>query len=259
MIYSYNTLGIYETKANRQYDNTGNIRVLHHFETNKIPAFQIIVTGTIITASYKLFDINDVQVSTGSVTVENDTNDAGTVYSRLIFLGATLTSKDDGFYYVEITYDASKLYTDVFCWKTDVSEYLKIEATTADISISSLKMNMTGFTYLVYLEVRKNGFREEYDVEEEGDSKTYGNIPYYNSRNHAQEFEITGYRKTLNFLAGLRVVATNGTVTITYKNDSNEIYDIETADTAQNFSYSDILIINWKFKLKDYLQPMNDV
>jgi len=259
MIYSYNTLGVYETKGNRQFDNTGNIRVLHHFETNKIPALQIVVLGTIATASYKLFDSDDVEIATGVMTVENDTREDLTAYSRLIFLGATLTGKEDGFYWIEITYDAQKLYTDMFCWQTDVSEFLKIEATTSDMSIGGFKMNMTNFTYLVYLEVKENGFTEEYEVEEEGVSKTYGNEGSYNSRNHVQQFEITGYRKTLGFLAGLRPVYINGTVTITYKGDINEIYDIETADAAQSYTYSDILIINWKFKLKDYLQARNEV
>jgi hypothetical protein len=505
MIYSYNTLGFYETKGNRQYDNTGNIRVLHHFETNKIPAFQVIVLGTIISASYKLFDIDDVQIATGSVAVENAVREDSTVYSRLIFLGTTLASKDDGFYYMEITYtnsgsysgysalgqtsrdwigmtsapngnvyatvdggdiymqtggtgnfialsqtsrdwrqiaaapngniyavvssgdiymqtggtgnfialsqstrnwygitvaangnayasvntgdiymqtggtgafvalsqttrlwrgmtvangnvyacttlgdiymqtggaddfeallqttrlwhgmaaasngdvyaivlggetyvqrngtgqfvsidDQTELwrditvdaddsiyscvygediyeqtlsaggdnlaYTDVFCWQTDVSEYLKIEATTSNMVIGGFEMNMTGFTYLVYLEVKENGFTEEYPIEEEGKSKTFGDVGYFTSRNHEQQFEITGYRKTLGFLAGLRTVHTNGTVTLTYKNDISEIYDIESPDAAQSYTYSDILIINWKFKLVDYLQTTNKV
>ena len=109
MIYSYNTLGFYITKGNRQYDKTGNIRVLHHFVTNNVPAFQLIVPETVTASSYKVFDINDNQISTGSVTVENDTNEAGTAYSRLIFTGATISSQEDGFYYLEVDYDGTKV------------------------------------------------------------------------------------------------------------------------------------------------------
>jgi len=257
MIYSYNTLGYYETKANRQYDNTGNIKILHHFETNNTPSFQIIVDSTVIVAYYDIYDIDDVWIYTGTVTVENDTNNAGTEFSRLISTGDALSGKDDGFYYIEISYDSNTLYSDVFCWETDVSEYLKIEATTSNMSIGGFENNMTDFTYLVYLE--GTNFTEEYEVEEEGVERTYGNESYFNSRNHVVEYEITGYRKTLGFLSGIRTVGINGTVTVTFDSESYEIYDIGIPEKSSSYNNSSNIIISWKFKLKDYLQVRNNV
>ena len=257
MIFSFNTLGFYSVKVNRQYDNTDNKKFIHHFETNKIPAFQIILDSTITTATYKLYDVDDNEISNGSVTVENDTNDAGTAFSRLIFLGTTLSSKDDGFYYIEITYDGSFIYSDVFCWQTDISGYLKISATTANMAIGGFKMNMDSFTYLIYFDA--DNLTEEFEVKEEGVERTYGDEPYYNSRNHVVEYIISGYRKTYNFIAGLRTVSTNGTVTITFDSETYEIYDIETPEKTSAYSNSDILILSWKFKLKDYLQVRNEV
>ena len=257
MIYSYNTLGFYETKGNRQYDNTGNFRVLHHFETNKIPALQVVIDSTITTATYRLLDIDDTEISTGNFSVENATTEEGTSYSRLIFLGATLTGKSDGFYYLEITYDSNKLYSDAFCWQTDVSDYLKISATTKNMNIGGFELNLSGFTYLVYLEAKN--FTEEFEIEEEGVQKTNGNIPLYNSRNHTNEYDITGYRKTYNFLAGLRTISTNGTVAITFAGENNEIYDIEVPEKKSNYGNTDIIILGLKFKLKDYLQVRNEV
>jgi len=259
MIYSYNTLGFYTTKSNRQYDNTGNIRVLHHFETNKIPAFQLIMdTPVVASASYELFDVDDTLVSSGSVTIESDTNVAGTAYRRLIFLGATLSSKDDGFYWIKITYNSTKyIYSDMFCWQTDVSDYLKISADTTDMFIGEFVLNMTGFTYLVYLKADESAL--DYDIKERGSEKSYGDIPLHSSRNKISEFEITGYRITQDFLAGLRQVWTNGVVTLTYKGDEFEIYDMENPETNSSYNYSATLILGFKFKRKDYLQSKNDI
>lgn len=259
MIYDYNILGFYLVKANRQYDRADNKYVLHHFETNKIPAFQLILNSVITTATYKLFDVDENEIANGSVTVENDTNDAGTAFSRLIFLGVTLSSQDDGLYYIEITYDSSNyIYSDVFCWETDVSEYLKIVATSGDMLIGEFKLNLTGFTYLVYLDV--NDPVREYEIEEEGDEKTYGDEPLFNSRNSIKTFEVTGYGATLGFLAGLRTVYSNGAVTLTYAGESIEIYDIENPEAKEASEYGDtFLVMDFRFKTKDYLQTDNAI
>jgi hypothetical protein len=206
-----------------------------------------------------LLDINDNEISSGSVTVENDTNTAGTDYSRLIFPGATLTSKDDGYYSLEITYDTTnKVYSDVFCWETDVSEYLKIVATSTDILIGGYTLNMDGFIYTVYLDV--NEPIDDYEINEEGVEKTYGDKGLFNSRNHISTFEITGYKATLSFLAGLRTVGLNGTVTLTYQGEGVEVYDIENPEKKETAGYGDVfLILDFKFKIADYLQTKNTV
>jgi hypothetical protein len=255
MIYSYNILGVYTTKENRQFDNTGNQCVLHHFETNKIPSIQLIIDDEVAVASYRLLDNNDNEVQTGSITVEPAENDALASYSRLILNGATTTAQEDGFYYLEITYDATIVYMDVFSWKTDLSKYLKIKAESTNIFIGEFEINLDGFDYLVYLDV--NGKINDYELEEEGVEKTYGNLPLFGSRNKISEFTITGYSKTHDFLSGLRLLWTNGTVTFTYKGDEFEVYDIENPDKNNSFGDSEIIILGLKVKRKDYLQTKN--
>lgn len=257
MIFDFNTLRWYSVKGNRQYDNTENRSVVHHFETNKIPSFQLVIDSTITTATYKLYDVEDTEISSGSVTVEHDTNENDVDYSRLIFLGTTLSGKDDGFYYIEVTHDGTPLYSDVFCWQTDVSDYLKIVATSSDMSINDFSLNLTGFTYLVYLEAFD--FTEDYEIEEEGSEKTYGVTTLFSSRNHSQTFDITGYRATEGFLAGLRTVQSNGVVTLTFKGEEFEIYDIEAPEKKSNYNNTDIIIIGFKFKKADYLQTRNTI
>ncbi len=255
MIYSYNTLGVYTTKDNRQYDNTGNQCILHHYETNKIPNIQLIIDETISSATYTLFDEDGESIQTGSVTVESGTNEAGTSFSRLILKDATTSGQEDGLYSIEFTYDSTTIYFDMFCWDTDLSDYLKVSGVSNDIMIGEYQINMDDFEYLVYLE--SDGVEYDYEVEEEGVDKTYGEIPLYNSRNKKTEFTITGYSKTHDFLAGLRILWTNGTITFTYKGDEFEVYDIENPDKSETFGDSDIIIIELTVKRKDYLQSRN--
>lgn len=257
MMYSFNTLGFYSTQDNRQYDNTGNVRVLHHFETNKVPSFQLIVTDSVSSATWQILDNDGGVVGSGSATVEADTNNAGESFWRMIFKGTTLSGKQDGFYSLKVTYGSKIAYSDVFCWNTDVSEYLKVSAISTNVQIGEFALNMTDFEYLVYLDAKNAQF--EYEIDEEGIEKTYGNVPLFNSRNKMNEFEITGYKVTHDFLAGLRILMTNGTVTLTYKGDEFEIYDIENPDKGNSYSYSDIIILTLKFKRKDYLQSINDL
>lgn len=257
MIYSCNTLGFYKTKSNRQYDNSDNVRILHHFETNKIPEFQLIVDDTITTCTYELLDIDENVISSGSATVENDTNEAGTAFSRLIRTQVSLSGNDDGFYSLKVTYDGNILYSDVFCWQTDLSEYLKIVVDSTDVQIGEFSMNLDGFTYEVYLDAKNATY--EYEIEEEAKEKTYGLLPLFNSRNKINEFEITGYRVTQDFLAALRVFWVNGTITLTYDGDEFEIYDMENPEKKDTFGYSTNLVMTMRFKRKDYLQSLNNI
>lgn len=257
MIYSCNTLGFYTVQNQRQYDSGYNEKVIHHFETNKIPSFQIIVDSSISSCTYSLYDINNTLITSGSTTVESTTNEAGTSYSRIIRKEVTTTGNSDGFYYLELTYTGGTLYSDVFCWQTDVSEYLKVSVVSSDVQIGQFNLNLSDFTYKVYLDAKNATY--EYEIDEEGIEKTYGNLPLFNSRNKINEFEITGYKVTLDFLAALRIFWTNGTVTLTYKGDEFEIYDMENPEKKDNFGYSDVLVITLRFKRKDYLQSINEL
>jgi hypothetical protein len=258
MIYSYNILGFYTDIEHRQFDNTGNQRVLHHFITNDIPDVQVIIPATVSLASYKLLDNSGNQIKTGSASIETaTTNDAGSPYSRIIINGETTTGQSDGFYYLEITYDGTKIYSDVFCWTSVVSDYLKIHAESTNMLIGDYELNLSGFDYNVYLEV--NGINYENEIAEDGVEKSYGDIPLYVSRRKFNEFTITGYSKTLDFLSGLRVLWANGTVTLTYKGDEFEVYDIENPEVTNKYGDSDILIISLRLKRKDYLRTKNSL
>lgn len=258
MIYSYNTIGFYSAKSNRQYENTENEKIIHSFETDTIPDFQFIVDGTVASATYVLYDINDVSIKTGSCVVAAAETENETAYTRISLTGATTTGEDEGHYYLKVTYSGTDIYSDVFCWKDDVSDLLKVSAAFGNnLMIGGRELDVSGDTYTVYLETKNH--TEDYEISEEGVEKSYGNIALHTSRNHIVEYIITGYRKTLEFLAGLRVVSHNGTVTVTLNGEEYEIYDIENPEKADSYGNTDLVVISFRFKVNDYLQTINEV
>jgi len=264
MIYSYNTLGFYTSKNNRQYENTENEKIIHSFVTDTIPNFQVIIDGSVSgTPTYTLYDINDNSIKTGNCTKAESETENEETYTRISLSNATTSGEDDGRYYIEIDYDqideeGKKLYSDVFCWKADVSDLLKVSVTFGnDLLIGGRELDINGDTYTVYLETKNH--TEDFEISEEGVEKSYGNISLFTSRNHIVEYIITGYRKTLDFLAGLRVVAHNGTVTVTLKGEEFEIYDIENPEKSESYNNTDLVVISFRFKINDYLQTINEV
>jgi hypothetical protein len=127
-------------------------------------------------------------------------------------------------------------------------------ASASILSIGGFPLD--SFTYEVYFESIR--FIEDFELKVKGDEKTYGDVVAYASSNISKSFEITGYNKTLNFISRLPVLAVNGTVTITWKGESIEIYDIQNAQNKSTYG-NDIYIIELKFKQKDYLQSYNNI
>ncbi len=258
MIYSFNTIGFYSDKDNRQYYNTDNEKIIHVFETNSVPDFKFIVDGVFTSASYVLYNIDDETIKTGSCVVSDDETDNETAYTRISLNGATTTGEDEGAYYLKITYNGTDVYSDVFCWQDDISDLLKITVSFGnDLMIGGRTLDISGDSYTVYLQTKDH--TEDYELSEETVEKSYGNIPLHTSRNHIVEYIITGYRKTLEFLSGLRVVSHNGTVTTTLGGEEYEIYDIENPEKSETYGNTDLVIITFRFKVNDYLQTINEV
>lgn len=253
MIYSFNTLGFYTVKANRQYDNTDNRQIIHKFETNKLPAFLFAIPGTITTATYRLLCVDETVIKTGSCALSTETNNFGTTYSIISLSGATTTLQTDGYYYIEVTCNTTAYYSDVFEWVTDVSELLKINAVSTGLAIGVFPVG--AFTYTMYID--SNDFTEEHEVTEEGEEKTYGNVPAFVSVNRKYKFDLVGYNKTLQFLSGLRALLVNGSISLTWKGETVDIYDMVTESSgALNYNIYPITVT---FKLKDYIQTINTI
>lgn len=239
LLAQYNTLGFYTAKSARQWDRSlaENADTEIHrvfFQTNKIPAFQLIVSAA-TTATVQLMDGNDVLVgSAKTVTVES-----GTGYKRLIYLGETLSGGNvltDGDYSLKVTNGSEVYYSDIFGWTSDseeLNDLIKISAISSDIKLGrSYVANMTGLTYECYLNALYLGINPEFE-EEVSQRDGTNNVLYGNLVNQRQ-WDIDGCEYIFKFLLGLRVLESNGTVSVTWKGVTYTANDIMAEKTEDH-------------------------
>jgi len=228
MIISYGILGFYDSLEKRHWNKAlkyvGNRDVFRIFlETNKIPAVQILVT-TATNAHIQVFDINDNPIGVPISMTNNDM----TTYKQLIFLGQTLAGNDDGDYYLTIQTTEAVYYSDVFGWITDIDqidELIKINAVSSNIRLGrDYFLNLDSFEFECYVNADYLGIIPEIT---ENVPKKDGLIQVlYGNLQMRREFEIFGTEYIHKFLLGLRILSSNGVVTITYKQIDYDAQDI---------------------------------
>ncbi|MFA5652419.1 MAG: hypothetical protein WC933_03570 [Candidatus Paceibacterota bacterium] len=212
----YNILGFYTDKTLRQWERSAN-KELHivFLETNKVPSIQLIVSAA-TAATIQLIDVNDNNVGSAlNMTIGTQTG-----YKQLIYKGTTLTGNSDGYYSLKITNGSEVYYSDVFAWISDsssLSQLLKISITSANIKkgITGYSYNLTGFTYLCYL----NADKVLFDTEFNGDANEIQSVPriLYGNSVKTEKFNIYGCPYIYNFLYGIPALRINGVVTITFE------------------------------------------
>lgn len=261
----YNILGFYTTKEarvwNRLLADGGNYELFRIFlETNKLPAIQLIVdSGDEHVYLYLLDSTDSVVGSYVEMTVEENTQ-IGITYDRLIYAGSTLSGNTDGDYSLKIVNGANTYYSDVFGWTSD-SDYLddmvKISATSSDIRIGKYyKANLDAFTFECYINAEYNGIEPE--VEETVQVKYGVSNPVYSNLVETREFDVYGTEYILRFLLGLRILETNGVVTITWKSVDYVANDIMSEKTEDHSP--DIMQIKLSFiVVNEILGTLNDV
>jgi hypothetical protein len=241
LLAQYNTLGFYTDKTARQWDKSIELGADHEmyrvfFQANKIPAFQLIVDNA-TSATVQLMDGNDVLVGTAkTVTVE-----AATGYVKLIYLGETLTGGNvlpDGDYSLKVVTNLETFYSDIFGWTSDsedLNDLLKISCVSSDIRLGrTYILNLTGFTFECYLNAIYLGINPEFE-EEVSQKDGINNVLYGNLVNQRQ-WDIDGCEYIFRFLLGLRVLESNGTVTVTWKGVSYTANDIMAEKTEDHFT-----------------------
>lgn len=224
----YNILGFYDSVGKRTWnrqDDTGVIKELFRvfIQTNKIPAVALIVDAA-TSATLYLLDSNDNEVGSAlTMTVEEVTGG-----KALIYTGTTLSGNADGDYSLKIVNGSETYYSDIFGW-TSNSEYLadllKVSAVSSNIRLGTgYILNLTGFTFECYLNYEYVGIAPEFQdeiAEKHGAvNVTWGTlIPKH-------EFKIDGNEYIHRFLMGLRILESNGTVTISTNNNTFTAKDI---------------------------------
>ena len=160
-----NPIGLYTSKDKRIWDDLISNTFTVKYVTNNLPAIAFISSGT-VTGTIQLYDCEDTAIS-GSLNLTAAVGESleGTTCTLLSYAGSTLTSQEDGFYYYKITLsDTTVIYSDMFEWATDCSDYLKFAFTNC------LNILAGGISYLIpawdfYLQYDASGSKYETTIE----------------------------------------------------------------------------------------------
>lgn len=253
----YNMIGWHESLIARRWDYADNKHIEMVFNTGYIPGIQLIYYTTASAATFQIYDaFTDVALAGTYNLVVLTTSVTNMKYLK--YIATNPTGLSEGYYYIVITIGGVQvLFSDVFGWKTDKTGYLGFEITGTDILLGQFyALAMSGFTYKGYL-YAENG-ETEHEITEEGVEKPYGNVPIYNTRNLVNSFEIIGNRAIYEFLSGLRVLETNGTIIFTYLGNTMYARDIvvEKKDSA---AFDEALVMTINFKEWNNISSINAV
>jgi hypothetical protein len=214
----YGVLHFYGSKAVRPWDRLqteGDSELFRvFFETNHIPAVML-VADSASSATLQLCNTLDEEVGSAmTMTIQ-----AATGYKVLRYLGQVITGNDDGDYYLKLTYTGGTLYSDVFGWTSDsghFSELMKVRAVSSDIRLGkNYMLDMTNFVYECYLNAEYLGIQPE--IEEELASQYGTNLVFYANLVSTRQFNLYVTEHIYRFLLGLRILESNGTVTVSWK------------------------------------------
>jgi hypothetical protein len=247
----YNILGFYTSLDARQWNRAmtqgldyETYRVF--LETNNLPAIQLVVDAS-LGATIQLMDINDGEVGSSiSMTVEDGGHPTVT-YKKLIFNGDELVGMTDGDYYLKIINGSDIYYSDVFAWTSDsdyLSELMKISVESSNIKLGRYyTLNLIDFVFECYLNAEYLGINPEF--EEELTQRNGINKIIYGSLVPTREFNIYGCEYIYKFLLGLRILESNGSVTITYNSVNYSATDTMAEKLEDHFS--DLMQIKLSF------------
>lgn len=234
----YNILNFYTSKTSRAWNKLesdgGNKELFRIFlQTGKIPAVQIMVDAA-TSATIQVYDVNDTAIGSAlAMTVESSGH---LTTKRIVYTGTTLTGQESGDYYLKVVNGSDTYYSDVFGWTSDsdkLSDLLKISAVSSNITVGRYyTMNLTNFTFECYVNADYLGLAP--DIEEEITQRGGVNNVVYSDLVVKREFEIYGVEYLYKFLLGLRILESNGTVTITHNGISYTANDIMVEKTEDH-------------------------
>jgi hypothetical protein len=246
LLANYNVLEVHDSLSKRRWDISDNPSAfIINFLTGYVPALQFIVDDA-STASFELLDENDNVVS-GSET--NFTIESASGYKRLIHLHEQLTGKDEGYYSFKITIDSDVYYSDMFCWRDDLSGFLKVKAYDLGdfyLGEADYRLNMENFVYECYVSAEYQ--RMELNLPEEGEEVVGVTKTTYGSRTLTRVFQLDFHEYLFVFMSGLRILSANGMVQFSWDNKDYNAHDI-TVDIEDDPVEGDIYIILLKFKV----------
>ena len=269
MLLEYNILKHYEVaslaayKELRRWGNADNKQVLTTFKNaaspeNNYPPFAIVTDTSATSGTVQLYDTDDATVSSAPTITIAALDPAVSGYKLLKYAGKALTGQADGCYYYKIVLNTGEIiYSEVFEWKTDVSDLVKVEATNDNITIAgTYNVDMSSLTFISYYD---SEFGETaLDIQEKGVEKPFGVKPTFNTRNLINSLEVFGTRDIFVYLSGLRILEVNGDVAFTYNNVEMTAYDI-TVEKKESFAFDEVTVITIEFKETNYISSRNAI
>ena len=251
----YNILGFYSNiLARDDVENVDNKLNLIGLETNTIPMIELIVDDS-TTATIELLDSTDTVVGSPlSMTVTDVTT-----YKRIVYLGTTLSIDECGLYSLKITNGANTYYSDQFRWEDDIDDnkdYMKVSAVSSNLKLGgTYVLDLTGITFECYLDVKYIGI----EPETEGTDSSKLSVPSVLYANYVptRAFSIAVTENTFRFLSGLRILESNGTVTVVFGYRSYTANDILVEKTNNKI---DVMEIDFKFtQISEVLSVDNNI
>lgn len=260
MLIGINQIGFLESGESQYFDNIEVKDQYAIFETNTIPAFVLISDTSASTGTVQVFDCNDSAVGAAQSITITSNNSA----KQLKYTGGTLTSSDDGYYYLKIVCGSDIYRSEYFVWKTTVSDLLKIQATPSNLVLYNLytpyTIDNSSIVYTGHYNVASSLTKVdelESETGEEGNDRPFGEIPLSNFTSFKHEIQLRCLESGYKFLGAFRTFEVNGTVQLTYKSKIWTGFNFE-LEVNENTNFGDLIDCTLGFKESFYLSNSNE-
>lgn len=212
------------------------------------PAFSLNVDNY-TTASADLYDSNDNWITgLGYLSAVDKTT-----YQQLYVLSqdATLTK---GYYYVLLTIDDVLYYSDVFGVVVDLTEFLKINVASSNITVGGLPLKISTLVTEFYLNAEYHD--TEGKIDQQGDLENGITRVDFGTSILIREFEIYSNESIYGYMRALAMLKVNGIITVTWEYESFIASEILVEKSTNHYNG----ISQTKFTFvdeRDSVQPLN--
>jgi hypothetical protein len=256
MLQGVNIFDFFYNLEDRRWDNADIKEYCVIFQNSIIPGFIVVLQTAETTASLDFIDaITDEVIQNYSINTIYDSDITG--YKIILFVETTKTGVDDGYYYYKITIGSSIYYSEVFEWRTNLSNLIKFDIFSENTTMGEgHNMPFSDLHNIFYLQT--NGVSLTPDITEKGSEKPYGDIPVFSTVNYLRTLNINGNDQILTYLAAIRIFEVNGIIKITIKGKEKLVYDTK-CEILEDDTFGDTIILNFLYKEIDYLSVRNAI
>lgn len=266
MLRGINILGFYNSFQHSRWNNTDIRDYIVTFQKGIVPVFFLpLRTGNIEEVQCDIINVTTNEVVDTFDLVRVNYPDSNVLVKCH---GHYFETALEGSYYLGIKFVGYSSYTrcsEVFQWLSQpisnknlaYFKYKSYDLVLNNNMILDYSVVQNYFTdfYLYY-----NGVSVSCEIVEDGVEKPYGNVPVFNTITTKNIVEINGTKDILKFLFLLRLIETNGEVTITL-NSGFETYTCKNISVSikDDNSFTDNTIINFEFSDEDYISVRNEI